>query len=66
MSLGGEAPGAAARRVLEEIRALGGLGGVIVLDGAGRYSLSFSTEGMYRGRADAKGREVAIFAGEQP
>ena len=43
---------------------LGGLGGVIVLDREGRYSLSFSTAGMYRGRADADGREVAIFAGE--
>lgn len=66
MKLGGEAPGAAANNVLAEIRALGGLGGVIVLDGNGRSSLSFSTEGMYRGRADAAGREVAIFAGEQP
>ena len=66
MRLGGETPAAAAGDVLEEIRDLGGLGGVIVLDGAGRYSLSFSTAGMYRGRADAAGREVAIFAGEQP
>jgi beta-aspartyl-peptidase (threonine type) len=66
MHLGGETPAAAASGVLEEIRALGGLGGVIVLDGAGRYSLSFSTEGMYRGRADAAGREVAIFADEAP
>lgn len=66
MSLAGEAPGEAASGVLEEIRTLGGLGGVIVLDGAGRYSLSFSTAGMYRGRADADGREVAIFAGERP
>ena len=66
MQLGGEAPGTAANGVLAEIRALGGLGGVIVLDGSGRSSLAFSTEGMYRGRADAAGREVAIFAGEQP
>ncbi len=66
MQLGGEAPGVAASGVLAEIRALGGLGGVIVLDRNGRSSLAFSTEGMYRGRADAAGREVAIFAGEQP
>lgn len=66
MDLGGASPAAAASSVLKEIRALGGLGGVIVLDSTGRYSLSFSTEGMYRGRADASGREVAIFAGEQP
>jgi beta-aspartyl-peptidase (threonine type) len=66
MRLGGESPGDAASGVLAEIRELGGLGGVIVLDRDGRYSLSFSTEGMYRGRADAAGREVAIFAGEEP
>jgi beta-aspartyl-peptidase (threonine type) len=66
MQLGGETADAAASTVLAEIRQLGGLGGVIVLDGAGRYSLSFSTEGMYRGRANAAGREVAIFAGEGP
>ena len=66
MKLGGKAPGAAANDVLAEIRALGGLGGVIVLDDNGGSSLAFSTEGMYRGRADASGREVAIFAGEQP
>jgi beta-aspartyl-peptidase (threonine type) len=64
IALAGQSPGAAASGVLEDIRALGGLGGVIVLDREGRYSLSFSTEGMYRGRADAGGREVAIFAGE--
>ncbi|MGD9386782.1 MAG: isoaspartyl peptidase/L-asparaginase [Gammaproteobacteria bacterium] len=66
IALAGQAPDAAARAVLAEIRELGGLGGVIVLDRDGRASLSFSTEGMYRGRVDASGREVAIFAGEEP
>jgi L-asparaginase / beta-aspartyl-peptidase len=61
MSLGGAAPDEAAAAVLAEIRALGGLGGVIVLDRSGRFSLAFSTEGMYRGQADAQGRRVAIF-----
>jgi L-asparaginase / beta-aspartyl-peptidase len=62
MSLGGAAPDEASAVVLAEIRELGGLGGVIVLDRAGRFSLVFSTEGMYRGHADARGRRVAIFA----
>lgn len=60
----GAAPGEAAAAVLQEIGALGGLGGVIVVDGAGRFSMLFSTEGMYRGHADARGRRVAIFAEE--
>lgn len=62
VELGGAAPADAAATVLGEIRDLGGLGGVIVIDREGRFSLSFSTEGMYRGHADARGRRVAIFA----
>ncbi|NGX17244.1 isoaspartyl peptidase/L-asparaginase [Wenzhouxiangella sp. XN24] len=67
MALAGESPEEAAWTTLAAIRELGGLGGVIVLDGTGRASFAFTTEGMYRGRADAGGRRVAIFAaGEQP
>ncbi len=55
-------PGPAASEVLQEIGALGGSGGVIVLNAEGRYALSFTTEGMYRGVADSLGRRVAIFA----
>lgn len=62
MAWTGAAPGDAAAAVLQEISVLGGLGGVIVVDGAGRFSMLFSTEGMYRGHADARGRQVAIFA----
>lgn len=65
IQLAGAAPGDAAAAVLGDIRDLGGLGGVIVLDRAGRFSLSFSSEGMYRGHADARGRRVAIFATEE-
>jgi L-asparaginase / beta-aspartyl-peptidase len=64
MALAGEPPSDAAAAVLAEIRDLGGLGGVIVLDRQGRYSLLFSTEGMYRGHVDQRGRRVAIFAEE--
>jgi L-asparaginase / beta-aspartyl-peptidase len=62
MAMAGAAPADAAAAVLGEIRDLGGLGGVIVVDSAGQFSLLFSTEGMYRGHADARGRRVAIFA----
>jgi len=51
--------------VLDEVRALGGTGGVIVVapDGTGRWG--FNTPGMYRGRVSAKGgREVAIYGDE--
>ena len=61
VSLAGVEPGVAAAEVLREIGALGGSGGVIVLDREGRFALSFSTEGMYRGYADRRGRDVAIF-----
>src|SRR5262245_33765565 len=40
---------AAAGRALDELAALGGTGGLIVLDGAGRMALRFNTSGMYRG-----------------
>lgn len=62
MALAGESPAEAAAAVLGEIRDLGGLGGVIVIDRAGQFSLLFSTEGMYRGHADRRGKRVAIFA----
>jgi L-asparaginase / beta-aspartyl-peptidase len=64
MAMGGETPDEAAAAVLAEIGELGGSGGVIVLDSAGRFSLLFSTEGMYRGHADRHGRRVAIFGDE--
>ena len=64
MALAGESPGQAAATVLAEIRDLGGLGGVIVVNRAGEFSLLFSTEGMYRGHVHSGGRRVAIFAEE--
>jgi L-asparaginase / beta-aspartyl-peptidase len=40
---------AAARAVIEELKALGGSGGVVAVDRAGALALPFNTEGMYRG-----------------
>ncbi len=58
-------PEAAAKATLDEVKAMGGTGGVIVLGADGKVALSMNTEGMFRGRADASGRkDVAIYADE--
>ncbi len=55
----------AAAATLDEVKALGGTGGVIVVSRDGSIALSMNSEGMHRGRADASGvREVAIYADE--
>ncbi|MBW8784954.1 MAG: isoaspartyl peptidase/L-asparaginase [Novosphingobium sp.] len=64
MRLLGEAPQAAADKVIAEIAGMGGEGGVIVAAPDGRTAFAF-TSGMFRARADSRGRhEVAIFADE--
>ncbi|HUK00858.1 MAG TPA: isoaspartyl peptidase/L-asparaginase [Steroidobacteraceae bacterium] len=46
----------------EKLRALGGDGGMIGVDGAGRIVMDFSTTTMFRGARDARGRrEIAVF-----
>jgi beta-aspartyl-peptidase (threonine type) len=58
----GTSPQQAADEALEQVRALGGRGGVIVLDRAGNAVLSFNTEGMYRGVAKGAAKpEVHIY-----
>ncbi len=65
--LTGEPLQAATEAVLAEVRALGGTGGAIVVAPDGTMAWSFTTPGMYRGTASAKGaRSVAIYASEQP
>jgi len=55
----------AASVTLDEVKTLGGTGGVIVLSHDGSTALSMNTEGMFRGRADATGvREVGIYVDE--
>ncbi|MDP3495778.1 MAG: isoaspartyl peptidase/L-asparaginase [Hyphomonadaceae bacterium] len=55
----------AAKATLDEVAALGGSGGVIVVGHDGSVALSMNTEAMFRGRADASGvREVGIYADE--
>jgi beta-aspartyl-peptidase (threonine type) len=54
---------AAVHELLHEIlRALGGDGGLIAIDHAGRIVMDFSTEGMFRGARDSNGRrDLAIY-----
>ena len=55
----------AASATLDEVAALGGTGGVIVLSHDGSAALRMNTEGMFRGRADATGlRRIGIYADE--
>lgn len=62
--LKGDSAKAAADAVMAEIKELGGSGGVIVVSPKGEATWSYNTPGMYRGKANAKGRTVAIFGDE--
>ena len=64
MRLAGEGARQAADTVMAEIAALGGSGGVIVVSPEGEADWSFNTPGMYRGKASAAGRTVAIYGDE--
>ena len=48
--------------VLADVTALGGSGGLIVVTPSGEAAWGFTTPGMYRGRAGARGREVAVYS----
>ena len=65
MLLVGEDVQTAADKVMAEVGALGGDGGVIATSKDGEAVFSMNTPGMYRGRANSAGlNEVAIFADE--
>ncbi|NJC04753.1 beta-aspartyl-peptidase (threonine type) [Sphingomonas kaistensis] len=61
----GEDAGTAADTVMKEVAAIDGSGGVIVVTPKGEMAYSFNSAGMYRGKADASGRKVAIFGDEE-
>lgn len=48
----------AAQNALDEVKAIDGSGGVIVLDKIGNYTMSFNSEGMYRGTIGNDGKPV--------
>jgi L-asparaginase / beta-aspartyl-peptidase len=60
----GEPIVAAGDTALAEVAALGGDGGVILIDGEGNPGFSFNSAGMYRGMIDATGSMVAIYGDE--
>ncbi|PTQ13490.1 isoaspartyl peptidase/L-asparaginase [Sphingomonas oleivorans] len=65
MRIGGERIDAAADALIEELGALGGLGGVIVVSPDGSGGWAFNTAGMYRGIATHDSPpEVAIYGDE--
>ncbi|MBI1255313.1 MAG: isoaspartyl peptidase/L-asparaginase [Hyphomonas sp.] len=64
VKLAGEPIAIAAGVALDEVAALGGDGGVIVIDGAGTPAFVFNSAGMYRGVIDASGARVAIYGDE--
>ncbi|WP_426266243.1 isoaspartyl peptidase/L-asparaginase family protein [Sphingomonas sp. LHG3443-2] len=65
MRLLGEDATTAAETVMKEVAAIDGSGGVIVVTPRGEMVYSFNSAGMYRGKADANGRRVAIFGDEE-
>jgi beta-aspartyl-peptidase (threonine type) len=65
MYMQGASAAKAAQETLDEVKALGGTGGVIVLGADGSIALSMNTEGMFRGEASAASdRKVAIYPDE--
>ena len=65
MEFKGDSAQAASDHVMDEVKTLGGDGGVIVVGANGDAVFSFNTSGMYRGRATSAGvNEVAIFGDE--
>jgi beta-aspartyl-peptidase (threonine type) len=62
--LGGATLQQALDGVLSDISQLGGTGGLIAVAATGEAVWGFTTPAMYRGMADASGRRVAIYAGE--
>ncbi|WP_339709194.1 isoaspartyl peptidase/L-asparaginase [uncultured Sphingosinicella sp.] len=66
MRFGKENVQAAADAVQAEVKALGGVGGVIAVSPDGASAFSFNTPGMYRGRATSGGEfSVHIYGNEE-
>jgi len=65
MRIGGETLQQALDGVLADIEALGGKGGLIAVAPNGEAAWGFTTPAMYRGMADADGRRIGIYAGEE-
>lgn len=55
---------AANHAIHKELSHLGGDGGIIGIDTRGQVVMIFNSEGMYRAKANAKGKKIAIFGDE--
>lgn len=64
VKLAGEDVVTASTIALDEVAALGGDGGVIVIGGDGAYGFVFNSAGMYRGVIDPEGASTAIYRDE--
>jgi beta-aspartyl-peptidase (threonine type) len=62
--IGGQSLQEALDAVLDDIEALGGKGGLIAVAPDGDAAWGFTTPAMYRGMADASGRTVRVYSGE--
>ena len=62
VKIGGESLGQAVDDTLADVQSLGGTGGLIAVALTGEMAWSFTTPGMYRGRADSSGRKVALYS----
>jgi beta-aspartyl-peptidase (threonine type) len=63
--LAGESLQQALDATLQDIKDLGGLGGLIAVSPSGECAWGFTTRAMYRGVADAERKAVAIYADEE-
>jgi beta-aspartyl-peptidase (threonine type) len=64
--LAGKTPADAADATLAEVAAIGGDGGLIVLDARGEYAMRFNTSGMYRGTVGDDGAGwIGIYGGPE-
>jgi beta-aspartyl-peptidase (threonine type) len=62
--LGGQSLQDALDGTLQDIKELGGLGGLIAVSPSGECAWGFTTRAMYRGVSDAAGQKVAIYVEE--
>jgi len=66
VQLAGRSPAQAADETLAEVAAIGGDGGLIVLDAKGDYAMRFNSRGMYRGTVGPDGVTwIGIFGGPE-
>jgi beta-aspartyl-peptidase (threonine type) len=64
MRMLGQSAREASKAVIADVGSLGGNGGVILVSATGEAEWAFNSAGMYRGKASAEGKIVAIYGDE--